>query len=221
MSELPALFQAPSDADLEARLADYAQDADGAYAANTVRALRSDILIYTTRCAARGLCALPAWPTTLAAFIDARATERAPATVRRYVSSVALYHSAADLIPPTGAPAVRLALKRMARTYGTRQKQAEPLNRPALDRVLETVSPSKRLIYARNAALAAVAHDTLLRRSELVALRIEDVARAPDGSGSVLVRQSKIDQTGEGAVKYLAADTLRLLAAWLAAARSQ
>jgi integrase len=218
MSELPALFQAPSEAALEARLAEYARGADGAYAENTVRALRSDILIYTRWCADRGLCPLPASPATLAAFIDARATERAPATVRRSVSSVAFYHRAADLVPPTGAPAVRLALKRMARTYGTRQKQAEPLNRPALDRMLDTVSPSARLIDARNAALAAVAYDTLLRRSELVGLRVEDIARAPDGSGSVLVRQSKTDQAGEGAVKYLAADTLRLVAAWLTAA---
>ena len=48
--------------------------------------------------------------------------------------------------------------------------------------------------------MLAVAYDTLMRRSELVALEVADVELADDGSGTVLVRRSKGDQAGEGAV---------------------
>ncbi len=74
------------------------------------------------------------------------------------------------------------------------------------------------LIALRNAALIAVAYDTLLRRSELVSLYIGDLQKGADGSGTVLVRRSKADQEGEGAIKYLAPDTMAHVETWLTAA---
>lgn len=41
-------------------------------------------------------------------------------------------------------------------------------------------------------------YDAMCRRDELVSLRIEDLADAGDGSGSVLIRRSKADTAGEG-----------------------
>lgn len=142
-----------------------------------------------------------------------------PATVERYRSSIAALHRAAGLSNPCVDEIVRLAIRRMNRAKGRRQKQAEPLNRASVERMIVAQAPeSSRLLGLRDAALVAVAYDTLLRRSELVSLRIEDLARAEDGSGSVLVRRSKGDQEGEGAVKYLAPDTMTHVDAWLAAA---
>jgi integrase len=63
--------------------------------------------------------------------------------------------------------------------------------------------------------LVAVAYDTLCRREELVSLRAEDIAQAADGSGSILVRRSKTDSTGEGATAYLSPLTIRLVGEWL------
>lgn len=74
------------------------------------------------------------------------------------------------------------------------------------------------MIALRNAVLVAVAYDTMLRRAELVSLRIEDLAAAEDGSGTVLVRSSKGDQEGIGAIKYLVPNTMGHVSAWLAAA---
>ena len=139
-------------------------------------------------------------------------------------------HRAAGLPNPCADEIVRLAVKRMNRAKGRRQAQAEPLNRGSIDRMLAVAAPERRhrrvseakrevpLIALRNAALVAVAYDTLLRRSELVALEIEDLQKGADGSGTVLVRRSKADQEGEGAIKYLAPDTMDRLAAWLSAA---
>ena len=51
---------------------------------------------------------------TVAALIDAMAgSKRRPATVRRYVSSIATFHRAAGVANPCETQAVKLALKRM------------------------------------------------------------------------------------------------------------
>ena len=70
---------------------------------------------------------------------------------------------------------------------------------------------------ARNCALLAVAYDTLARRSELVALEMADVTMEPDSHGTVTIRRGKTEQEGRGMVRYLAADTMRILQAWLEA----
>jgi integrase len=66
----------------------------------------------------------------------------------------------------------------------------------------------------RDRALVAVAYDTMCRREELVSLQIPDIAEAADGSGSILIRRSKTDTTGEGATAYLSPLTMRLLREW-------
>jgi integrase len=57
--------------------------------------------------------------------------------------------------------------------------------------------------------LVAVAYDTMCRREELVSLLVKDIAEAGDGSGSILIRRSKTDTTGEGATAYLSPLTMR------------
>ena len=213
------------------RLESHARAARGAFADNTVRALAADSRIFAAWCAAASLAMLPAAPATVAAFIDAQAETKSRATVERYRSSIAALHRAAGLPNPCTDEIVRLAVKRMNRAKGRRQKQAEPLNRPSVDRMLATKTTERQhrrvaeaarevpLIALRNAALVAVAYDTLLRRSELVSLHIEDLARTADGAGTVLVRRTKTDQEGEGAIKYLAPDTVAHVDAWLATAK--
>jgi hypothetical protein len=61
-----------------------------------------------------------------------------------------------------------------------------PLSRSTVDRLL---GPSgSRAVDLRNAALLAVAYDTLARRSELVALDLADLEPNEDGSATVLIR---------------------------------
>ena len=70
----------------------------------------------------------------------------------------------------------------------------------------------------RDAALIDTMSDGLLRVSELAALRIEDLTFDPDGSGHFLIRSSKTDPHGSGAVGYLGAPTVARIRAWLEAA---
>lgn len=207
---------APSGDAIAAALAHHAHAARGAYAANTERALRADTAVFTGWCAAAGLASLPAQPGTVAAFIDAMGDAKAPATVRRYVASIAACHRAARLLNPCGDDAVRLALKRLHRVRGRIQAQAAPLTRDRVERMLAAAGDGPRAL--RNRALLAVAYDSLCRRSELVALRCDDVQVGPHGDATLTLRRSKTDQEGQGTIRYLAPDTMRAVRAWLGAA---
>ena len=185
----------------------------GAFSDNTERALRSDLAIYAAWCAGRGLRPLPAAPETVAAFVDAMAERRKPATVRRYITSIAIAHRIVGCGNAANSEAVRLALKRMHRRKGRRQDQAQGLTWPLRNRLLDAAGD--RPIDARNRALLAVAYDTLLRRSELSALRVGDLFEEMDGDATLLVRRSKTDQEGEGETVWVAPDSLELVRAWL------
>ena len=194
-------------------LAAYFKAAGGAFSPNTERALRADVEIFTSWCRQHVRVALPASAATVVAFIDNRARVKAPATVCRYVSSVATLHKALRHTNPLENAHVRFALQRMHRHRGRRQAQVQGLTWPMRNRLLEAAGD--RLIDARNRALLAVAYDTLLRRSELVSLHVTDVLVEVDGSATVLVRSGKTDPDGRGAMLYLARDTVQLVQAWL------
>jgi site-specific recombinase XerD len=205
-----------ADAAITASLRQHAEAASGAYAGNTERALRADVAIFTGWCAGEGRQALPASADTVAAFIDAMAASKAPATVRRYVSSVATFHRAAAVANPCEAQTVKLALKRMHRERGLAQAQAAPLNDVLVARMLAAASSTLRDL--RNKALLTVAYTTLCRRSELVALQRADLEAESDGFGTVTIRRSKADQDGAGEVAPITPDAMRHVKAWLAAA---
>ena len=113
--EEPGTDREPALAEL---LGQFVRAAQGAFSSNTERALKSDLAIYAAWCAEQGERALPARPETVAAFIDAKAELRAPATVRRYVTSLTIAHRALGLEKRIKSPPVQLALKRMHRKKG-------------------------------------------------------------------------------------------------------
>ena len=63
--------------------------------------------------------------------------------------------------------------------------------------------------------MLCVAYDAMTRRSELIAIDVEDLKFLGDGTGRLLIRRSKTDQAGEGHVAYLSRQTVRYLQAWL------
>ena len=197
------------------RLATYLEDAHGTLSGHTVRAVRADVERFTAWCAERGVTPLPARVATVVAYIEAMARDRAPATVRRYVASIATVHKAAGEHSPLEHVTVRRALTRMYRQRGWRQTQVEGLTWALRRRLVEATG--NRLIDVRNRAILAVAYDAMLRRSELVALHVVDVTRERGGSASLLVRRAKTDPEGGGAMLYLHHDSVTLLRAWLRA----
>ena len=196
-------------------LAVYLEAARGAFSYNTERALRADVEIFGSWCRRHVRAALPASAATVVAFIDDMARVKAPATVRRYVSSIATLHKALRETNPMESAVVKLALQRMHRRRGRRQAQVQGLTWPLRNRLLEAAGD--RRIDVRNRALLGVAYDTMLRRSELVSLEVSDLLVETDGSATLLVRSGKTDPDGRGAMLYLARDTVQLVQAWLEA----
>ena len=196
---------------------DYADAAIGAFSDNTERALRSDLGIFEEWCRSHGFTPLPAAPEIVAAFVDHMAMRRAPATVRRYVASIVIAHRTVARDGGSGDAVVKLALKRMHRAQGRRQRQAEGLTWPILQRLL--AAAGNRLIDTRNKALVTVAYDAMLRRSELTALDVVDLLDDSDGSGTLVLCRSKTDDEGCGATPYLAPDTMGYVRGWKSQSR--
>ena len=190
----------------------YFEAASGAISRNTERALRADVHVFTAWCRGRLTAPFPARPKTLVAFIDEMTVSRTPATVRRYLSSITTVQKGLGETTPLENGSVRFALQRMHRRRGRRQTQVHGLTWPLRNRLLEAAGD--RLIDARNRALLGVGYDTLLRRSELVALRVEDVLEEMDGSATVLLRAGKTDAEGRGTALFLARDTVQLVNGW-------
>ena len=211
--ELKILAGVEHAAELGEQLAAYFETARGAFSRNTERALRADVEVFAKWCREHVLAALPANAPTLVAFIDDMARVKAPATVRRYVSSIATLHKAVGQTNPLENALVRFALQRMHRRRGRRQAQVQGLTWPLRNRLLEATGD--RLIDTRNRALLAVGYDTLLRRSELVSLEVSDLLEEIDGTATLLVRSGKTDAEGRGAMLFLARDTVQLVKAWL------
>jgi integrase len=188
--------------------------AEGAYSANTLRAQKADGAIFQAFCESRGLPYLPADPNTIRAFIEDRVKAgKKPATVKRYVATIARVHIAAGLLNPCSSEAVRLGLKKMGRETSARQHQAHPLGWKDIKEFIEGAGESLRA--DRERALLCVAYETLARRGELVAIEVRDIDFHPNGTGHALIRRGKTDAEGQGRLAYLSRETVRWLKVWI------
>jgi integrase len=188
--------------------------AEGAYSANTLRAQKADGAIFQAFCESRGEPYLPADPKTIRAFIqNCVEIGKKPATVKRYVATIARVHIAAGLSNPCSSEAVRLGLKKMGRETSARRDQAHPLGWKEIKEFIDGAGESLRA--DRERAMLCVAYETLARRGELVALEVRDIDFHPDGTGQAMIRRGKTDTEGQGRVAYISREMVRWLKTWL------
>jgi integrase len=211
---LPEHDLAPAAAD---RVRAWWERAHRVYPAATQKAWRFDWAVFLAFCEPQKACPLPAAPETVAAFVaHCREGGKRPATVRRYLSTIALAHRVAKLLNPCIEEPVQLEVKGLYNAISARQRQAKALGWAEVERFLK--SAGHGLPATRERALLCVAYDTMGRRAELVALDLDDFNFLPDGTGRALIRRSKTDQAGEGNTAYLSRTTVRYLKLWLKAA---
>lgn len=197
-----------------AALLEWQAMAEGAYSPNTLRAQKADGAIFQAFCESRGDAYLPADPRTIRTFIEHCVKKgKKPATIKRYVATIARVHVASKLLNPCSSEAVRLGLKKMGRETSARQDQAHPLGWKDIKEFIG--SAGKGLRADRERAMLCMAYETLARRGELVALEVGDVDLHPDGTGQSLIRRGKTDAKGQGRVAYLSRETVRWLKVWL------
>ena len=202
------------------RLSQTIERIDGAYAASTIRAYRSNFIKFIDNCELVGADALPAAPETIAAFVEQLTEdEYHSSTIRQVVASIASIHTLNNYANPTTHSEVKIAVKRMHRKIGRFCQQAHGITKDLLDEMLEVTEDSLRGL--RDRALLLVAYDTMCRRSELVRLMVDDVdvqvidRRNNIESMVIFIEQSKTDQEANGRWLRVSKETSVALRAWI------
>lgn len=187
---------------------------EGAYAPSTLRSYRSDIAVFEDWCRAYGLAPFPATVETVCDFIEEQGRVRHVSTVRRRLYALRKMHRLLRVPDPTHDEEINLSLRRVRRAGYSRPVQAKALTRDYLDRFIAAQPDSPWGL--RNRAILSVGYELLTRRSELVALRTEDIEVRGDGTLQLIVRRSKSDQFGAGRLAFTSRATAERIEKWLA-----
>lgn len=190
----------------------------------TRRAYASSMRTWRTWCESRGVPAMPASAELLAAWIAELASQgRSVGLIDRHLAAVRAEHRDTGLIDPTSHPSLSRVRAGLRRTIGTAStRQAHALSTDEIRRIVAEIDTDS-LRGLRDKALVLVGYAGALRRSELAALRVGDVAWRSAGIVLTLSR-SKGDQEGAGQVvgikrgAHTETDPVAALRAWLTAA---
>ena len=215
-----ALFDRPA---VPAALRQVAAYVDASLSPATRRAYRAGLADFRAWCAAEGLEALPAAPETVARYVAALVERgRKVATLEQRVAAIRWAHEAAGLESPTAAKGVRATLKGIRRKLGVAPAQKAPATAERLAAMV-SLADAGTVKGLRDRALLLFGFASAMRRSELVALSLEDLEETERGL-VVTLRRSKTDQEGRGQVRAVLFGRtpemcpVRALRAWLEAA---
>lgn len=219
LTDLP--LRGIGDDEVAARLAAFVRHRE-AFSPNTWRQLLSVMRSCWRWSQEQGRTFLPMTPGDLQDYLlHLQIIGRAASTISTHAALIAMLHRNAGLVPPTVAPEVIRARKKINRTAivtGERTGQAVPFCRPDLNRLDAAWQNSPRLQQRRDLAFLHVAYSTLLRMSELSRLRIRDLSRAADGRIILDVGWTKTILQSGGIVKALSAKSSQRLTEWINAA---
>lgn len=196
-------------------------------ATSTQRVYASDWRIFLAWCEARAIEPLPADPRAVATFLAAEADNGAkPATIGRRLAAIGYHHKQAGLQPPQareGAAVISQVLGGIRRTKGVRPVRKRAADGDALRDMLRAVE-GEGLRAQRDRAVLALGMAAALRRSEIVALTLEDIELVPQGL-KIIIQGSKTDQERAGTVIAIPEGRRirpkALLLAWMEAAGHQ
>jgi site-specific recombinase XerD len=165
----------------------------------TRKAYASDFRHFRQWCRSRKVGELPAEPDTVAAYLNALATTAGlkVSTINRRVAAIRYAHRLQDLEPPI-TEAVKAVHRGIRRTLGTAPRKKAPATAEPIAEMLSHV-PKDTLKGKRDRALLLNGFAIAQRRSNIVALDVEDLERKPQGV-LVHIRRSKTDQEGRGRI---------------------
>lgn len=198
-STAPALIEPAALPATVAPLVEAAQDyARAARADNTRRAYGVAWQDFATWCEEKELAALPASPSTVGLYLTDRAATHKVATLRLRLVAIRQAHVLAGYSLDTHAREVREVFAGIIRTHGTAPTKKAAAVVEIIRDAVRVLDKAQGLRPLRDRALLLVGFAAALRRSELVALDLADVAFNADGV-VVNLRRAKTDQEGKGA----------------------
>lgn len=145
---------------------------------------------------------IPASPEMVADYISRFAGLLAIATLQHRLIAIHRAHADKGLTSPVGDKLVKRTMQGIRRTFGVSQRRVQALVKDDLLEILVLVAKQKPLKAARDKAILLIGFAGAFRRSELVALTVEDITPHAHGI-ELLIRRSKTDQEGEGRTVFL------------------
>ena len=150
---------------------------------------------------------------TIRSFIEHMQLNYSYSTIQRRLSALRRLNGLLGFEDQTFTEDVYLTIRRLKRAKSTEQRQAVGINEDLLAEMIKAQPDT--LVGKRNSLLFSLGYDFLARRSELVAIRSEDLTFTPDGALKGIVRRSKTDQYGRGRLVFGSEHSAKLLKKWL------
>jgi site-specific recombinase XerD len=162
-----------------------------------MRAYRGDWQEFELWCAVRQHPHLPASPATMVNYASslASAGKKVP-TITRKLAALRIFHRGAGQDNPTDNGGAAAILNGIRRTVGIASRKKAPATVDVIDALLARIDAST-LQGMRDRALLLLGFAGAFRRSELVAITVEDLTFSDQGV-DVFLPKSKTDQEAKG-----------------------
>lgn len=169
-------------------LEDIQELTEGAYAHNSMLAMRKDWNLFVEFCQSRHVCPLPASSTAIRLFLEKESKQRKLSTLKRYSVTISLVHRILTDSDPTSTVAVRTTLSQLRISKNQDATSTTAFTRAHLELIAEKQIHSTQLTHIRNLAIYFIMFECMLKRSELKNLTYSDLIFVKDDE--ILVRVS-------------------------------
>lgn len=145
---------------------------------------------------------IPATPTMVAEYLACMAGTLAVASLQHRLIAIHREHTDRGLPSPVMDSLVKRTMQGIRRTFGVKQRRVSALMKDDLVEMMVHIDQQEPLRAARDKALILIGFAGAFRRSELVALTIQDIARYDNGI-ELTIKRSKTDQQGMGRTVFI------------------
>jgi integrase len=168
-------------------------------AESTQNVYHSAVKDFDVFCSDRRWQSVPATPQTVAQYIAFIADGQAVSTIQVKLAAISAAHRLAHLPDPTEDEDVRSVMAGIRRDRGKPPKKKDAITLDMLRSMIEHTPDT--LTGTRDRAVLVLGFGGMFRRSELVALKIEDV-KISGSHMTITITRSKTDQEGKGKLKH-------------------
>ena len=168
---------------------------------NTLRAYKADYKDFAAFCLKHGFKPMPTEAKILSLYLTYLSQTSKFSTLKRRLASISVIHRLSGHYIDTKHPLITENLMGIKRVKGSYQKAKKPIlisELKSIIDVIDKVQNEKR--RSRDRALILVGFSGGFRRSELVAILVEDIDFVSEGV-KIFIKRSKTDQSGEGMTK--------------------
>ncbi len=166
-------------------------------AAATLRAYEHDWKMFRAWCDTHGFLPLPASSEAVILYATelTRNQNRSLGTLTRRLAAVSQFHQQMGFASPTASWETKKFLAGLRRQLGVAPERKKAVSIPDLQKIVALLPDT--LLGQRDRAILLVGFAGAFRRSELVAIDVEDCAQTPEGL-TVKLKRGKTDQEGKG-----------------------